>query len=60
LVSETAVLVVDMLNAYRYVNDNYGDFTADFGDIVDAAPHGERPDPPRWAICSAGCRPGGR
>src|SRR3954463_11438678 len=27
-----------------YANDNYGDFTADFDDIVDAALHGERPD----------------
>jgi nicotinamidase-related amidase len=27
-----------------YVNDNYGDFTADFDDILDAALHGERPD----------------
>jgi nicotinamidase-related amidase len=76
--SETAVLVIDMLNAYRhedaellapnvaniidplagiiaaarqrddvdliYVNDNYGDFDADFRDVVDAALHGERPD----------------
>jgi nicotinamidase-related amidase len=27
-----------------YVNDNHGDFNADFRDIVDAALHGERPD----------------
>lgn len=27
-----------------YVNDNYGDFTADFDDIVDAALHGDRPE----------------
>ncbi|HYZ68468.1 MAG TPA: isochorismatase family cysteine hydrolase [Mycobacterium sp.] len=27
-----------------YVNDNYGDFDADFRDIVDAALHGARPD----------------
>ena len=27
-----------------YVNDNYGDFTAEFDDLVDAALHGERPD----------------
>ena len=27
-----------------YVNDNYGDFTADFDDIVNAALDGERPD----------------
>jgi nicotinamidase-related amidase len=27
-----------------YVNDNYGDFTADFDDIVDAALHGSRPE----------------
>jgi nicotinamidase-related amidase len=27
-----------------YVNDNYGDFTADFDDIVNAGLNGERPD----------------
>jgi nicotinamidase-related amidase len=27
-----------------YVNDNYGDFTADFSDIVRSALHGARPD----------------
>jgi nicotinamidase-related amidase len=27
-----------------FVNDNYGDFSADFEDIVDAARNGERPD----------------
>jgi len=27
-----------------YVNDNYGDFTADFSDLVRSACHGERPD----------------
>jgi nicotinamidase-related amidase len=27
-----------------YVNDNYGDFTADFDDLVEAACNGERPD----------------
>ncbi|MFG1933983.1 cysteine hydrolase family protein [Mycobacterium sp. NPDC048908] len=27
-----------------YVNDNYGDFTADFDDLLDAARNGERPD----------------
>jgi nicotinamidase-related amidase len=76
--SETAVLVVDMMNSYQhpdaevlipnvgkiidpltdlvrrareseevdliYVNDNYGDFTAEFGDLVRSACHGERPD----------------
>jgi nicotinamidase-related amidase len=76
--SDTVVLVVDMLNAYEhpdadllipnveriveplstmlkrardaddvavvYVNDNYGDFTADFSDLVDAALGGRRPD----------------
>ena len=78
VMSDTAVLVVDMLNAYRhedaellasnvadiidplveviakaresddvdliYVNDNYGDFTADHNDIVRSALEGERPD----------------
>lgn len=76
--AHTAVLVIDMLNAYRhpdaeqlansavdivkpladlihlgrdrddvdliYVNDNYGDFTADFDDILSAALSGERSD----------------
>jgi nicotinamidase-related amidase len=76
--SDTAVLVVDMLNSYQhadaeqlitnvekiidplsdlvrraresddvdlvYVNDNYGDFTAEFSDIVRSACDGERPD----------------
>ena len=76
--SDTAVLVVDMMNSYQhpdaehlipnvekiiepladlvrraredddidlvYVNDNYGDFTAQFSDIVHSACHGERPD----------------
>jgi nicotinamidase-related amidase len=76
--SDTAVLVVDMLNSYEhpdaellvpniekiiesltelirnaresdnvdviYVNDNYGDFTAEFSDIVRAALNGARPD----------------
>ncbi|OBG01507.1 cysteine hydrolase family protein [Mycolicibacter sinensis] len=74
----TAVVVVDMLNAYRhddaadlagnvanivgpladlversradddvdliYVNDNYGDFTAGFAQIIDSALHGARPE----------------
>jgi nicotinamidase-related amidase len=76
--SETAVLVIDMLNSYRhddadklaqnvagivdaladlitrakdrddvdliYVNDNYGDFTRDFDEIVRQALEGARPD----------------
>jgi nicotinamidase-related amidase len=76
--SDTAVLVIDMLNAYEhkdaeelmanveniidpladlisrtrehddvdliYVNDNHGDFTADFDDIVRSALAGARPD----------------
>ena len=77
--SDTAVLVVDMLNTYQhpdaeelipnvakiiepladlvrprarirfdvdlvYVNDNYGDFTAEFSDIVRSAINGARPD----------------
>jgi nicotinamidase-related amidase len=76
--TKTAILVVDMLNAYChedagpladevakivdplagliertrgrddvdliYVNDNYGDFTADYDDIVRCALTGERPD----------------
>ena len=77
-VSDTALLVIDMLNSYRhedaekltpsvadivdplvgiiaaaqqrddidliYVNDNYGDFTANHDDIVRQALEGERPD----------------
>jgi nicotinamidase-related amidase len=76
--SDTAVLVIDMLNTYRhedaellvpnvaeiidpivglisvarerddvdliYVNDNYGDFSADHNDIVRSALEGEHPD----------------
>jgi nicotinamidase-related amidase len=76
--SETSVLVIDMLNAYRhsdaetltanvekiidplaglvsqarerrdidliYVNDNYGDFTADHEDLIRSALDGERKD----------------
>ncbi len=76
--AHTAVLVIDMLNAYRhpdaekltdsvagivdpladlirrgrarddvdviYVNDNFGDFTGDWADIVDSALTGARPD----------------
>ncbi|MEE6137975.1 isochorismatase family cysteine hydrolase [Mycobacterium sp. 050128] len=76
--SDTAVLVVDMMNSYQhpdadalipnvdkiidpltdlvrraresddvdliYVNDNYGDFTAEFTDLVESACHGARPD----------------
>lgn len=77
-VSDTVVLVIDMLNTYThpdaeklsphveeiieplsgliskassrddvdliYVNDNYGDFTAGFGDLVRSALNGDRPD----------------
>ncbi len=76
--SDTAVLVIDMLNSYEhddaevlvpnvekivepladlvqrarqadevdliYINDNYGDFTAEFSDIVRSALDGARPD----------------
>jgi nicotinamidase-related amidase len=78
LMGDTALLVIDMLNAYRhkdaellvpnvaeiidpmvglisrareregvdliYVNDNYGDFTADHTEIVRSALDGEHPD----------------
>src|SRR5881227_2426440 len=27
-----------------YINDNYGDFTADFDDLIEGAMRGERPD----------------
>lgn len=88
--SDTAVLVIDMMNAYRhpdaeklaphvaeiidplsklvaeardradvdliYVNDNYGDFTAEFSDIVQSALHGERPDLVEPIVPQKGCR----
>jgi hypothetical protein len=44
-----------------YVTDNYGDFTADFDDLVAAAQRGERPDlvapsrPPRTANACSRC-----
>ena len=88
--SDTAVLVIDMLNAYRhedaellipnvadiidplaglisvarerddvdlvYVNDNYGDFTADHDDIVRSALQGERPDLVKPIVPDKDCR----
>ncbi|MEZ0364373.1 cysteine hydrolase family protein [Mycobacterium sp. pUA109] len=88
--SDTAVLVVDMLNNYRhpdaellipnvaeiveplaglvdraadrddvdlvYVNDNYGDFTADFADLIASALAGARPDLVRPIVPAAGSR----
>lgn len=87
--SDTALVVVDMLNAYRhedaellapnvaaivdplvgliggahdrenvdliYVNDNYGDFTAQFSDIVAAALAGEHPELVRPVAPADGC-----
>ncbi|WP_166905430.1 cysteine hydrolase family protein [Mycobacterium sp. DL440] len=87
--SDTALVVVDMLNAYRhedaellaptvaaiidplvgllgtaherddvdviYVNDNYGDFTAQFSDIVTTALAGEHPDLVRPIVPADGC-----
>ncbi|MEV0672190.1 isochorismatase family cysteine hydrolase [Mycobacterium sp. NPDC050441] len=87
--SDTALVVVDMLNNYRhedaellapnvatiidplvgligtaherndvdliYVNDNYGDFTAQFSDIVAAALAGERPDLVRPIVPAESC-----
>lgn len=38
-----------------YVNDNFGNFTADFDDILDAALHGERPDLVRPIAPEEGC-----
>jgi nicotinamidase-related amidase len=89
-VSDTAVLVIDMLNAYRhedaelltanvtdiidplvgiigtarerddvdliYVNDNYGDFTADHDDIVRSALEGARPDLVEGIVPDDQCR----
>jgi len=88
--SDTAVLVIDMLNAYRhpdaelltpngadiidpiaglirvardhedvdliYVNDNYGDFTADHDDIVRSALQGARPDLVKPIVPEEDCR----
>jgi len=88
--SDTALLVVDMFNAYRhqdadqladnvgdivepltelvgsatsredvdiiYVNDNYGDFTADREAIVSAALAGERPDLVKPLVPDDDCR----
>ena len=87
--SDTALVVVDMLNHYRhedaellapnvapiidplvgliksardrddidliYVNDNYGDFTAQFSDIVEAALAGEHPDLVRPIVPADDC-----
>ncbi|OBH44078.1 cysteine hydrolase family protein [Mycobacterium mantenii] len=88
--SDTAVLVVDMMNTYQhpdaenlipnveriidplselvrrarecddvdlvYVNDNYGDFTAEFSDIVHAACDGDRPDLVKPILPTDACR----
>lgn len=88
--SDTAVLVVDMMNTYQhpdaeklipnvaeiidsltdlvvrahdsddvdlvYVNDNYGDFSAEFSDIVQSARHGARPDLVNPIVPPKGCR----
>ncbi|MCV7401336.1 cysteine hydrolase [Mycobacterium fragae] len=88
--SDTAVLVVDMLNSYQhsdaevlipnvaeiidpladlveragksddvdvvYVNDNYGDFSAEFSDIVRSALAGARPDLVRPIVPAEGSR----
>jgi nicotinamidase-related amidase len=39
-----------------YVNDNYGDFTAQFSDIVRSALDGERPDLVEPIVPAPGCR----
>ena len=88
--SKTAVLIIDMMNAYDhpdadklmpnvaeiidplaglvdeahhrddvdliYVNDNYGDFSAEFSDIVHSALDGERPDLVKPIVPQQGCR----
>lgn len=88
--SDTAVVVVDMMNTYQhpdaedlipnvekiieplaglvrrarddggadliYVNDNYGDFTAQFSDIVRSALDGARPDLVKPILPSEHCR----
>lgn len=88
--SDTAVLVVDMMNSYQhpdaedlipnvekmigpltdlvrrarecddvdlvYVNDNYGDFTAEFSDLVHSGCQGARPDLVDPIVPTDGCR----
>jgi nicotinamidase-related amidase len=88
--SDTAVVVVDMMNTYQhpdaeelipnvekiidpladllrrareadgvdlvYINDNYGDFTAQFSDIVRSALDGARPDLIKPIVPSEDCR----
>lgn len=88
--SDTAVLVIDMMNTYQhpdaeilvpnvtkiieplsdlvrraretddvdlvYVNDNYGDFTAEFSDLVHSACHGEQPDLVKPIVPTQNCR----
>lgn len=88
--SDTAVLVIDMMNTYQhpdaeklipnveqiidplsqlvararerddveliYVNDNYGDFSAEFSDLVQSALQGERPDLVEPIVPQKGCR----
>nr|WP_090274243.1 isochorismatase family cysteine hydrolase [Mycolicibacterium komanii] len=39
-----------------YVNDNYGDFAAEFSDIVQSALQGERPDLVEPIVPQEGCR----
>jgi nicotinamidase-related amidase len=88
--SDTAVVVVDMMNTYQhpdaeelipnvekimdpladlvrrarradgvdlvYVNDNYGDFAAQFSDIVESALNGARPDLVKPILPAEDCR----
>jgi nicotinamidase-related amidase len=42
--------------ALIYVNDNYGDFTAQFSDLAQAALDGERPDLVKPILPGDGCR----
>ncbi|MBO0678189.1 cysteine hydrolase [Mycolicibacterium sp. S2-37] len=39
-----------------YINDNYGDFSAEFSDIVQSALQGERPDLVKPIVPQDGCR----
>ncbi len=39
-----------------YINDNYGDFTANFGDVIAAALAGERPDLVKPIVPQPGCK----
>jgi nicotinamidase-related amidase len=63
-VSEVVDTIAELIDRARqrgdvdviYVNDNYGDFTANFSDLIDAAMQGERPDLVKPILPAKGCR----